>query len=152
MRNMVPGDSALLKGAVMVLMLVVSAKDMVVNQSVLGNGAPQPSKQGDGVSSTAVARQPCARWIAAPRLLKHAVSASNMGRMESASLQAAPLGCHLLKNRTATGTAEARGSCAPCQTVPLPLFARVSVTNMAAVKVHVLFPAAVTTHEAKDFV
>ena len=74
-RNMVQTDSALLKAATTVYMLVVSAKRMVANQSALGNGVPQPLLQGEGVTSTVVAARKSARSKAAPLLLKHAVSA-----------------------------------------------------------------------------
>ena len=42
-RNMVRSVSALLKDAMTVLLVVVSASSIVPNQSALGNGAPQPS-------------------------------------------------------------------------------------------------------------
>ena len=86
-RIMVERDSALLKDAVRVLSAMGSAASTM---SALGNGAPQPLLQGEGVSSTAAAAQKCARWVAAPLLLKHAVSARSMVRTESASLKAAP--------------------------------------------------------------
>ena len=89
---MVHTDFVLLQDVMMALKRVVSAASIVLNQSALGNGAPQPSNQREGVSNTAAAERKCARRMAAPRLLQHAVSAPSMVRMESASLQAALLG------------------------------------------------------------
>ena len=106
--SMVHGGSVLRRVAMMVLKLVVSAASTVPNQSALGNGAPRPSNQGEGVSSTAAAVQKRARLMDATPLLHDAVSARSMVRLESASLQAALLGCHLLKNHIALRTAEAR--------------------------------------------
>ena len=59
--NIVHEDSALLMDAMTVLSVVVSAATTVSNQSALGNSAPQPLLQGEGVSSTAGAEQHCAR-------------------------------------------------------------------------------------------
>ena len=59
-RSMVHGGSVLLRVAMMVHMLVVSVSSIVPNQSALGNGAPQPLTDGEGVSSTAVAARNCA--------------------------------------------------------------------------------------------
>ena len=100
--------SVLLKGVMQVLAVVVSAVSIVPNQSALGNGAPRPSNQRVGVTYTAMAKHNCARCKAALRLLQHVVSARSMVRLESASLQVAPLGWYLLKNRIATDTAETR--------------------------------------------
>ena len=59
-RNMVRSVSALLPDVTQVFTAVVSAASIVSNQSALGNGAPQPCVQREGVSSTAVAAQKCA--------------------------------------------------------------------------------------------
>ena len=80
--------SALLKSVMTVLSVVVSAESIV---PALGNGAPRPLLQGEGVSSTAVAERKCARWQVAMHLLVHAAFVASMVRMESASLQAAAL-------------------------------------------------------------
>ena len=60
-RSMVQKDSALLKDVMMVYTLMVSAASTVPNQSALGNDAPRPCNQREGVSSTVVAGQKCAR-------------------------------------------------------------------------------------------
>ena len=83
--------SVLLKGVMQVLAVVVSAVSIVPNQSALGNGAPRPSNQREGVPSTVAAAQKCARWKVATLLLMYAISAANMVRAESASLQVAPM-------------------------------------------------------------
>ena len=83
--------SAQLKDVMEVCTLEVSARSIVPNQSALGNGAPLPPKQREGVSSTAVAAQKYARWKDATLLLNHTVSAPNMARSESVSLQVVTL-------------------------------------------------------------
>ena len=60
-RSMARRDSVLQKGAMMVFAVVVSAASIVSNQSALGNGAPRPLLQGEGVTNTAVAARKCAR-------------------------------------------------------------------------------------------
>ena len=60
-QNMVQMDSALPKGVMLVRRVVVSARSTEPPQSALGNGAPQLLLQGEGVSSTVVATQKCAR-------------------------------------------------------------------------------------------
>ena len=126
---------ALLKGAVMELMLVVSAKNMMANQSAIGNGAPRQPNQGEGVASTAAAAQKCARLKAAMPLLVHTVFAASMVHMERARLLAAPLVCHHRVLRTAPDTAETRGRRALLRVAPPPRNARVSAPNTAAVQV-----------------
>ena len=59
--SMVQMDSALPKGVMLARRVVVFARNMELPQSALGNGAPRPLLQGEGVSSTAVAKQKSAR-------------------------------------------------------------------------------------------
>ena len=80
-------DAALLKDAMMALMLVVFAGSI---KSALGNGAPEPLVQREGVTYTAVAARKYARSTVAALLPKRTVFARSMVHMESASLQAAP--------------------------------------------------------------
>ena len=56
-RNMVLTGSALLKVAIMVFTLMVSAQNMVPTGSALGNGAPRPLVLEEGVPSTSIPRK-----------------------------------------------------------------------------------------------
>ena len=130
--------------------VLVYGTSIVPNQTALGNGAPQPSIQGEGVSNTVMVGRKCARLKAAPLLPQRAVSAPSTVRMESASLQAAPLVWYLLKNRIATDTAEARRSCAPWRTAPPSLYARVFAPSTAAEEIHALLQVAPTRWSASS--
>ena len=90
-RSTVRRASALRMGVRLVFAVAIFAGDIVQNQSALGNGAPQLLLKGGNVTNTGVAEYKCVRSQAATLLLEHAVSAPSMGRLESASLLAAPL-------------------------------------------------------------
>ena len=96
--------------------------------------APLPSQPEAGAASTAVAGRKCARRKAAPLLLKHVVSVTNMVRGERASLQDAPATQH--QDPIASNTAVEGRSRAPWRAAPPPLNARVSAANTAAVQVN----------------
>ena len=83
----------------------------------------------------------CARPKAAPHLLKHVVSAPSMALMEHANLMAAPT-VQVMDHNIVSHTAERRTSRAPWRAAPPPLFARVFVSNTAAVRPSALFQAA----------
>ena len=56
-RNMAPKDSALMKDVMQVCAAMVFASSTL---SALGNGAPRPLLQGEGVANTVVAARKCA--------------------------------------------------------------------------------------------
>ena len=87
-RNMVRMDSALLQGAMQLLLLVGSAANMALKDSAISTTVPRPPEQKEGVASMAVAARKCARRKAAALLQQLVVSAPSMVQMERASLMA----------------------------------------------------------------
>ena len=88
---MVLTDSAQLIGAIQLFSLVVSARNMAPMGSALTTTAIQPPgiKKEIATGIAVTAAKQCAKQKAAPRSLKHVVSASSMERMESARLMVA---------------------------------------------------------------
>ena len=144
---MARGVSALLQGAMVVFVLVVSASNTVPTGSALGNGAPQPLNLEEGVTSTCTPRK-SARWKVAILLLSNVVSVASTVHMERANLTAA-LPTQILDLHIAGHTAAVEGSSrALWWTAAPPLNAGVSVPSTAAVKRNAGFLAAPTRWSA----